>query len=117
MLTKKQSGDNYITVIPYCPHCACHFRNPITIYKLCFWLNDKLDHTVTEETVQQFLIQAKLFGATVYPDYPELGCYAINSNNEEQYSPTGKTGVNEISYNGQIIYCRADLQKLAEINT
>jgi hypothetical protein len=117
MLTKKQSGDNHVTVIPYCPHCACHFRNPVTIYKLCFWLNDKLDHTVSEESVQQFLLQAKLFGATVYPDYPELGCFAIDNNNNEQFCPTGKTVVNEIRYNGQIIYRRTVVQKLTEIIT
>jgi hypothetical protein len=46
MLTKKQSGDNHVTGIPYCPHCASHFRNPITIYKLFFWLNGKLDQII-----------------------------------------------------------------------
>jgi hypothetical protein len=102
MLTTKQFGEDHITVIPFCPHCACQFRNPIIVYKLCFWLNNKLDHVVTKESVSQFILQAKLYGATIYPDYPELGCYAINT--DEQFSPAGKTRVSEIHYRDKVIY-------------
>ncbi|WP_143774021.1 hypothetical protein [Niastella vici] len=105
MLTTKRSGEDHVTVIPFCPHCACHFRNPVIVYKLCFWFNDKLDHVVTEQSVQQFLLQANLYGATIYPDYPELGCYAINT--DEQFSPAGKTRVSEIHYRGHVIYSRS----------
>lgn len=102
------SGNNnkcdYITIIPYCPHCAAIYRNKIVVRKLCFWSENKFDHTVTEASLKQFLLHVKIYGASVYPDFPELGCYAIDG--DKTFSPAGKTGVSEIHYNGEVIWCR-----------
>jgi hypothetical protein len=58
MLTKKQDGD-HITVIPYCPHCTCHYRSPVVVHKLCFWFNNKIDHVVNEDSVKRFFTPGK----------------------------------------------------------
>lgn len=98
-------GDTYITVIPYCPHCSEYFRKEIIVERLCFWLDNTINHPVNDESIKQFLRNVSLFGASVYPDYPELGCFAING--DESFNPTGKTGVSEIHYKGEVIYCRS----------
>ena len=98
------NGDTYITVIPFCSHCKKNFRREIIVHKLCFWFNESFDHRVNDESIREFLSNVKMFGASIYPDYPELGCFAINRN--EIFSPAGKTGVGEIYYKGEVIYCR-----------
>lgn len=105
MSIAKNNGDTYITVVPYCPHCSTQHRKGIVIRKLCFWFNNTISHAVDEESILQFLKNVKLFGACVYPDFPELGCFAING--DESFSPAGKTRVGEIHYKGEVIYCRS----------
>lgn len=102
MLTNS-NGDAYITVIPYCPHSNDNSRIELIIKRLYFWYNETFDHMVNDETITQFLKQAQMFGATVYPDCPELGCSA---NYEEDYK-NGEAAVSEILYKGQVIYSKA----------
>jgi len=104
MLTSN-NGDAQITVIPYCPHCSKQHRRKIVIRTLCFWFNNTINHPVDDESIQQFLKNVQMFGASVYPDFPELGCFAING--DESFSPAGKTRVGEIHYKGEVIYCRS----------
>ena len=98
------NGDAHITVIPFCPHNSENRRIELLVRRLYFWYNETFDHLVNDETVTQFLKQARMFGATIYPDCPELGCSAINC--EENYK-NGEAAVNEIHYKGQVIYCRS----------
>lgn len=104
MTDNTMKGDENITVIPYCPQLSTGNTTSILISKLCFWFNNKFNHEVNHDSINAFMLHVKLFGASVYPDYPELGCYAING--DEITGIQGKVLVGEIHYKGEVIYCR-----------
>jgi hypothetical protein len=97
------ANGNCIIVVPFYPIAPNVIFKQLNIDRLFFWHKGTFDHTVNEETLKFFLFHVQLFGATVYPDCPELGCIAINA--PAEYN-NGETGVNQIHYKGQVVYCR-----------
>lgn len=102
-MQENNSNSNCIIVVPFHPVSVNFVFNSLRIDKLYFWYKDTFDHPVNEETIKYFLHHAKLFGATVYPDCPELGCIAINV--PECYNK-GETSVDQIKYKGELVYLR-----------
>ena len=100
-MRQNNANGNCIIVIPFIPFDANIIYNPLKIDKLYFWYKNTFDHPVNSETLRFFLFHAHLYGATVYPECPELGCIAVN--NPASLS-NGEKDVNEISYNGEVIY-------------
>lgn len=98
------ANGNCIIVIPFHPTNVNMVFNQLKIDRLYFWHKNTFDHPVNEETFNYFLFHAKLYGATVFPGCPELGCKAINvSASLEQ----GEMDVNQILYKGQIVYTKS----------
>ena len=102
-MQENNSNGNCILVVPFYPFASNAIFDPLRIEKLYFWHKETFDHPVNEETLKFFLFHAQLFGASVYPGCPELGCIAINV--PAEYS-NGETGVNQIHYKGEVVYSR-----------
>ena len=98
------NGDAHITVIPYCLYGNEKVRQKIKTQTLCFWFDNTIYHPVNDESIKHFLMHVKMFGASINPDKPESGCFAINAG--ESLNPVYQS-VSEIHYKGQVIYCRS----------
>jgi hypothetical protein len=102
-MQQQHANGNCIIVIPCNLFSLDALFRPLQIDKLYFWHQNTFNHPVTEQTLKYFLFHVQLFGATVYPDCPELGCSAINSS---AFLNKGESAVSQIHYKGQLIYCR-----------
>ncbi|GEP97687.1 hypothetical protein [Chitinophaga cymbidii] len=95
------TNENFITVIP---HLAFpNLKHPVCleIKKLRYWNEGQCEHSVTEETIELFLRNAQLYNVSIYPEQPELGCYAMDG---EIQPEKGERQVHEIFYKGHLIY-------------
>jgi len=102
-MQQNNSNDNCIIVIPFDCITLEIIQKRIIVHVLCFWYNRSLDHPVTDQNIERFLSQLKMFKPTVYPDSPELGCRALDVPANYQ---KGEVGVHQIHYMGQVVYCR-----------
>lgn len=93
-----------ITVIPLCPFTFTPFPFNVQTNKLNFWHNNHSEHLVNSGTIIWFLKQACIYKPSIFPDNPELGCYAMD--NDIQF-PNGEVRVHEIYYDGSLIYRRS----------
>lgn len=96
--------NSFIIVVPYYPFSACTKSPRLKVEKLCFWHDRSLEHPVKDENVHLFIKHADLYKPSIFPDRPELGCYAVD--NHISYK-NGETLVHEIYYNNELIYCRS----------
>ena len=95
---------NYIIVVPYCPFSAYTVSPRLKVEKLCFWHDRKLEHLVKDENIHLFIRHANLYKPSIFPNRPELGCYAIDNHISFE---NGETLVQEIYYNNELIFCRS----------
>ena len=92
-----------ITVIPY---FECHppSYTEVVVNKLYFWYNNTFSHPINDETISRFLLNVKMFGATIFPERPEKGCISLDG--DKSFDP-GEIMVSQIHYKGDVIYCRS----------
>ena len=96
--------DDFITVIPSHEAFDDFHGKRVVIEKLYFWHDNTFDHPINDRTINQFLLHVKMFGATVFPDHPGLGCLSING--DKKYEK-GEVTVHQILYKGDVIYCKS----------
>ncbi|WP_127127980.1 hypothetical protein [Pseudoflavitalea rhizosphaerae] len=94
------STEEFITVIPYSDSTSLPEQR-IRIHKLCFWHENQYAHAVNNSNIHAFLKKAKLFGATIFPDQPNSGCFVWES---ELRTESGELPVFQIIYNEEIVY-------------
>ena len=94
-------NENFITVIPYLVFPNSKYPVCLKITTLCYWYQNQLQHAVSHKTIKRFLQNIQQYDVSVYPDKPELGCYAMDG--EIQFED-GERMVYEIFYKGRIIY-------------
>lgn len=97
-------AQDFIIVVPYLPFSLLPASIRLKVKKLCFWYERKLEHHISDENLHLFIKHAGLYKASIYPDRPELGCYAID--NHISYE-NGEELVHEIYYNNDLVYCRS----------
>jgi len=92
---------NFIKVIPQNLFPDEGSDISLQISKLCYWCDGEAEHPVNDVTVGVFLKYANLYDVFVYPEQPELGCYAIDGDIQPE---KGEINVHEIYYKGNLIY-------------
>ncbi|SIO53857.1 hypothetical protein SAMN04488055_5493 [Chitinophaga niabensis] len=95
--------ETFITVRPYHPIMEMIYHDKIKIECLCFWFDGECRHPINNQTLKIFLNHAEIFTPSVFPERPDLGCYAID--NDINYE-NGELQVGEIYYKGNLIYYR-----------
>jgi hypothetical protein len=101
MNTPPNHPPNCVQVIPSCPCSRDVLNERITIHRLNFWYNGSYTHPVTEITIQAFLRHTQLYGATMFLQSPQLGCFSLNGDPHYQ---NGEVTVAQIIYLGEVIY-------------
>lgn len=90
-----------ITVVVRYPFSSDDEKLQLSITSLVYRNGTAAVHPVNQQTLDHFLKQAHIYGATVFPTTPTAGCYAING---EYLTHAGEWPVSEIYFDGQLIY-------------
>lgn len=103
-MNTQQIIEDFILVTAHNPFQEKSKGDKLKVKKLCFLDNDKCEHPVNDATIQTFLQLARWNHVSIYPDYPELGCYVSDN---ELIIEFGEAPVEEIYYKDKLIYpCR-----------
>lgn len=95
------TDQNFITVIPHLAFPNLEYPVRLQIKKLRYWNEGQCEHAVTVANLELFLLNAKLYNVSIYPEQPELGCYAMDGDIQPE---KGERHVHEIYYEGHLIY-------------
>lgn len=76
-------------------------RQRVEVAKLVFRNKDQFEYPITSETIDMFLEEALIYGASIYPSQPDTPCYAMDA--PVQYE-NGECPVVEIYFRQMLIY-------------